>query len=103
MYRFVERHKKAWPIVLMCQVLKLSVSAYYAWRKRPESIRKLENNALIPLVQEIHKSMRQSYGTRRMAKELRKRSIKGGAWSCFAHWQAFSKLPKQRISLGVPS
>jgi len=78
MYRFVERHKKAWPIVLMCQVLKLSVSAYYAWRKRPESLRKLENNALIPLVQEIHKSMRQSYGTRRMAKELRKRGIDCG-------------------------
>jgi len=78
MYRFIDRHKKAWPIVLMCEVLKLSVSAYYAWRKRPEAARKLENHSLIPLVQKIHFNMRQSYGTRRMAKELRKRGIDCG-------------------------
>ena len=78
MYRFIERHKKAWAIVLMCKVLKLSVSAYYAWHKRPEAQRKLENHKLIPLVQEIHVKMRQCYGTRRMAKELRKRGIDCG-------------------------
>jgi len=78
MYRFVERYKKAWPIVLMCKVLKLSVSAYYAWRKRPESVRKRENESLIAVVQSIHVKMRQCYGTRRMAKELRKRGIDCG-------------------------
>jgi len=77
-YRFVERHKKAWPIGLMCKVLQISSSAYYAWRKRPESERKRENNALIPLVQEIHTRMRKSYGTRRMAKELRKQGVDCG-------------------------
>lgn len=71
-YRFVERYKKAWPVVLMCKILKLSVSAYYAWRKRPESVRKRENESLMPTVQSIHIQSRQSYGTRRMAKELRK-------------------------------
>ena len=70
MYRFVERYKKAWPIVLMCKVLKLSVNTYYAWRKRPESVRKRENESLIAVVQSIHVKMRQCYGTRRMAKEL---------------------------------
>jgi len=77
-YRFVERHKKAWPIGLMCKVLQISSSAYYAWRKRPESERKRENNALIPLVQEIHIRMRKSYGSRRMAKELRKQGVDCG-------------------------
>lgn len=77
-YRFVERHKKAWPVGLMCKVLQISNSAYYAWRKRPESVRKQENMALIPLVREIHIQMRKSYGTRRMAKELRKRGFDCG-------------------------
>ena len=77
-YRFVERYKKAWPIVLMCKVLKLSASAYYAWRKRPESVRKRENELLIPTVQAIHVKMRQSFGTRRMATELRKHGIDCG-------------------------
>ena len=78
MYRFVERYKKAWPITLMCKVLKLSVSAYYTWRIRPESVRKRENESLIILVRSIHVKMCQSYGTRRMAKALRKLGIDCG-------------------------
>jgi len=70
MYRFIELYKKAWSIVLMCKVLKLSVSAYYAWRKRPEPVRKRENESLIPMVPLIHTQMCQCYGTRRMAKTL---------------------------------
>jgi len=77
-YRFVERHKKAWPVRLMCKVLRLSPSAYYAWRKRPEPVRKQENKALIPRVREIHAQMRESYGTRRMADELCKRGADCG-------------------------
>ncbi len=77
-YRFVEWYKKAWPIVLICKVLKLSVSAYYAWCKRPYSLRKRENETLIPIVQAIHVKMRQSFGTRRMATELRKQGIDCG-------------------------
>jgi len=69
----VERYKKAWPVVLMCKVLQVSSSAYYAWRKLPEPQRKRENRALIPRVREIHVQMRESYGTRRMADELCKR------------------------------
>jgi len=77
-YRFIDRHKKAWPVYLMCKVIGVSVSAYHAWRKRPESVRKQENIKLIPMVREIHKSMRQCYGTRRMAKALRQRGIDCG-------------------------
>jgi len=71
----VERHKKAWPVVLMCKVLRVSTSAYYAWYKRPEPERKRENRALIPRVREMHIQMRESYGTRRMANELCKRGV----------------------------
>jgi len=77
-YRFVERHKKAWPVILMCKVLQISSSAYYAWRKRPEPERKRENRALIPRVREIHVQMRESYGARRMADALCKRGVDCG-------------------------
>ena len=77
-YRFVERYKKAWPVRLMCKVLKISPGAYYAWRKRPEPARMRENRALIPRVREIHAQMRESYGARRMADELCKRGVDCG-------------------------
>jgi transposase InsO family protein len=62
----------------MCKVLRVSPSAYYAWRKRPESVCKRENKALIPRVREIHVQMRESYGSRRMADELCKRGVECG-------------------------
>jgi len=62
----------------MCKLLQISPSGYYAWRKRPESTHKQENQALIPLVREIHVQMRESYGSRRMADELCKRGEQCG-------------------------
>lgn len=74
----MERHKKAWPVRLMCKVLKISASAYHAWRKRPEPDRRRGNKALIARVREIHAQMRESYGTRQMADELCKRGVDCG-------------------------
>jgi len=34
-YRFIDEHKKAWPVLLMCDVLDVSRSGYYHWRGAP--------------------------------------------------------------------
>ena len=33
-YRFIDEHKKAWPVTLMCGVLGVSRSGYYDWTER---------------------------------------------------------------------
>lgn len=55
----------------MCQVLGVSVSGYYAWLRRPKSRRAQSNRALLSAMRSVHDQYRQTYGSPRMAVELR--------------------------------
>ena len=77
-YQFISRSKKAYPVTLMCEVLQVSSSGYYSWRKRPDSLRLTENLKLIPLVRRIHIESGQTYGSRRIARVLQAMGIACG-------------------------
>jgi len=69
-YRFIEQYRAEHSIVLMCRVLQVSRSGYYAWRKRPESAREMANQELGAEIDQIFKAKRQVYGSPRIRKEL---------------------------------
>lgn len=58
------------PAQLVCRVLGVSESGYYAWRKRPPSARALRHVWLIGLIRQIHTDCRGVYGARRIHAEL---------------------------------
>jgi transposase InsO family protein len=66
----IDTEKETYSISLLCKVLEVSRSGYYAWLKRPKSSRDLERERLVPLVLEISKDSRSTYGARRIVKEL---------------------------------
>jgi transposase InsO family protein len=70
-FRFIEQHARTFPVRLMCRVLKVSASGYYAWRTRPESARALANRSLLQAVRHLHVQHQGRYGSPRMHAALR--------------------------------
>ena len=58
------------PVNMMCDVLEVSRSGYYAWRAREPSERAQEDEALKTRIKRIHDSSRQTYGSPRVHAEL---------------------------------
>ena len=71
LYGFIERHEAAYPIAVMCEVLEVGASGYYAWRVRPESERDQANEALKERIAQEWKRSRKTYGSPRMTAQLK--------------------------------
>ena len=56
---------------MMCEVLGVSPSGYYAWKHRSPSARAVDNEQLLRRMREIHRFSRETYGQPRMQAELR--------------------------------
>jgi len=69
-YLFVEREKAHYSIVMLCRVLHVSCSGFYAGRKREPSARAREDAMLTDRIRSIHEQSRQTYGAPRIHAEL---------------------------------
>jgi transposase InsO family protein len=58
-----------------CRVLGLSESAYYARKKRPKSARRLRDEQLMPLIEQVHVESGGTYGVRRITRALRRKGV----------------------------
>lgn len=71
MYAFVSAEKASYPVALMCRVLEVNRTAFYAWTDRTPSKRETANVALTERIVEIHAENLKAYGSRRIHAELR--------------------------------
>jgi transposase InsO family protein len=77
-FEFIASQQEQFTVRRMCQVLGVSPSGYYAWRKRRPSAREMANQALMTEIRAIHKESRETYGSPRIYHALRKRGIRCG-------------------------
>jgi transposase InsO family protein len=70
-YAFVAAHGGGYSSVLMCRVLSVSRSGYYAWLVRSESARSVDNRRMLAKIRAIHARSRKTYGSPRVYKKLR--------------------------------
>jgi transposase InsO family protein len=69
-FGFVKHHRRRWPVGVMCRVLKVSRSGYYAWTKRKPSARSRREQKLLEKIRIVHQENRELYGSPRVHRAL---------------------------------
>lgn len=74
-FAFIRDHKAEFPIEVLCDVLKVSRSGYYAWTRRPSSPAALRRGQLVSAIREAHEASRATYGSPRIHRALKARGV----------------------------
>lgn len=77
-FLFMSNHRLEFPISLMCKVLKVSRSGYYAWLRHPESKRKQDDKVILQEISAIYQESHRTYGSPRIYRELKRRGRNHG-------------------------
>lgn len=70
-YAFIEAHRDEFRIGTMCRVLRVHRSGFYAWRRRPQSARTIEDARLVELIRRSHQASGGIYGSPKVLEDLR--------------------------------
>jgi transposase InsO family protein len=74
-YAFIKTHTRRWPVGLLCRVLAVSRSGYYAWRQRPAETRVVWRHRVLLEIRRSFLESRRTYGSPRIHQELVARGL----------------------------
>lgn len=77
-FRMISAEKASFPVAMMCRLLGVSRSGFYASQKRPVSARELADARLSVEVASVHQESRRTYGSPRVYAELKQRGVSVG-------------------------
>ncbi|MFY7814755.1 MAG: IS3 family transposase [Chryseobacterium taeanense] len=75
-YKFIKEHAGVFPVGRMCEVLKVSRSSFYHWKKRKPSSRSERRAILSSEIFSIYHWSRGRYGSPRIARELEAKGMR---------------------------
>lgn len=77
-FAFIDREKALYPVSLLCSLLKVSRSGFYAWARRPPSKRAVADAVLTEQIAGFHEASRRTYGAPRIHLDLAEAGIHVG-------------------------
>ena len=69
-FGFIDAEKALYPVRMLCRLLEVAPSGYYAWRQRGPSKRAQQDAMLGPRLVAAHRANRSVYGSPRLCAEL---------------------------------
>jgi putative transposase len=69
-YAWIETQRDSYPLTLLCRVLRVSRSGYYAWHQREPSPRAQRRQQIGEAAQQSHRDSHGTYGYRRVHRDL---------------------------------
>ena len=70
-FAFIEAKQVAFPIAVMCDVLDVARSGFYAWKERSASAREKKDAQLAVKIAAAHARSRKAYGSPRIHADLK--------------------------------
>ena len=70
-FAFIRTENVLYPITVLCRVMRVTTSGFYAWLKRPESERTRRDRQLGVKIRAHHKASRGTYGSPRIHRDLK--------------------------------
>jgi hypothetical protein len=75
-YSFIHAEKAQYPVAVLCRVMDVARSGFYAWCQRPFSPRAQQNQSLLAQIQRAHRDSDGSYGSPRIHRDLRSQGLR---------------------------
>jgi transposase InsO family protein len=94
-FRFIHAEKANYPVRVMCRVLNVSTSGYYAYLEREPSRRQREDERLKVHIGAIHVRSRGTYGRARVGRQLLREDVEVGK-------QRVARLMREMGLQGLP-
>jgi len=69
-FRFIDEHRRRWPVSVICRVLKVTRGGFYLWKKRKPSARQIRQQKLLAKIRIVQRENRELYGSPRVHRAL---------------------------------
>jgi putative transposase len=69
-YAWIDEQRDSYPLGLLCRVLQVARSGYYAWRRREPSLRAQRRRRIGEAAEQSHRDSHGTYGYRRVHQDL---------------------------------
>ena len=100
-YRFISRQATEFPVTVLCRVMGVSSSCFYAWRKRPAKIISADELQLYRRAKALFESSRNSLGSKTLSKKLCEEGFQVGRYRTRPIMPTLELKVQQRVAYKV--